>query len=73
MFNNSLMDHEGGLFIVKPALHRMLEPTGKAFREWFNQQEKYKLTGAWFEEFLIHDGKVTLDTLIRIHYGVKRL
>ncbi|OME94666.1 MULTISPECIES: AraC family transcriptional regulator [Paenibacillus] len=69
----SLMDHEGGLFIVTPALHRMLEPTGKAFCEWFEQQEKYKMTGAWFEEFLIHGGKVTLDTLIRIHYGVKRL
>lgn len=69
----SLIDCEGGLFVVIPALHRMLEPTGKAFGKWFDQQEKYKMTGEWFEEFLIHNVKVTLDTLIRMNFGVKRL
>ncbi|GIP35911.1 hypothetical protein [Paenibacillus sp. J2TS4] len=69
----SLVDCEGGLFVVIPALHRMLEPTGKAFCEWFEQQEKYMMTGKWFEEFLIDDGKVTLGTLIRIHFGAKEI
>lgn len=66
----SLKDFEGGLFVT-PALHRMLEPTEKAFCKWFDQQEKYKMTGKWFEEFLIHNGKVNLDTLIRIHFEAK--
>lgn len=69
----SLIDFEGGLFVVTPTLHRMLEPTGEAFCKWFDQQEKYKMTGKWFEEFFIHGGKVTLDTLIRIHFEAKRL
>ncbi|WP_339293440.1 hypothetical protein MKY48_16295 [Paenibacillus sp. FSL W8-0187] len=41
----SLIDFEGGLFVVTPTLHRMLEPTGEAFFKWFDQQEKYKMTG----------------------------
>ncbi|MFD0716384.1 effector binding domain-containing protein [Paenibacillus sp. GCM10027626] len=69
----SLMDCEGELFVVTPAVHRMLEPTGKAFYKWFDQQEKYMMTGKWFEEFLIDDGKVTLDTLVRIHFGAKEI
>lgn len=69
----SLIDFEGGLFVVTPTLHRMLEPTGEAFFKWFDQQEIYKMTGKWFEEFLIQGRKVTLDTLIRIHFEVKRL
>lgn len=67
----SLVDCEGGLFVVTPALHRMLEPTGKAFCKWFEQQEQYSMTGKWFEEYLVVDSKVTLDTLIKIHFGAK--
>ncbi len=63
---------EGGLFIVTPALHRMLEPTGKAFCEWFNKQKTYNMTGKWFEEYIIHDRKVTLDTLIMVHFGAEK-
>ncbi len=67
----SRVECEGGLFVVTPALHRMLEPTGKAFCKWFEQQEQYLMTGKWFEEYLVVDGKVTLDTLIKIHFGAK--
>lgn len=69
----NLMDCDGGLYVVTPALHRMLEPTGKAFCKWFEQQETYIRTGKGFEEFIIRDGKVSLDTLIRIHFGTKRV
>lgn len=69
----SLIDFEGGLFVVTPTLHRMLEPTGEAFFKWFDQQENYKMTGKWFEEFLIQGRRVTLDTLIRKHFEAKRL
>lgn len=67
----SLVNCEGGLFVVTPTLHRMLEPTGKAICRWFEQQEQYSMTGKWFEEYVIVDGKVTLDTLINIHFGAK--
>ncbi|UHA73342.1 AraC family transcriptional regulator [Paenibacillus sp. 481] len=64
-----LIDCDGGLYIVTPTLHRMLEPTGKAFCKWFEQQETYIRTRKGFEEFIIQDGKVKLDTLVRIHFG----
>lgn len=69
----SLVEREGGLFIAMPALHRMLEPTGQAFCRWFEQQSAYEMTGKWFEEFIVYDGKVKLDTVIRIHFGARRL
>lgn len=68
----SLIDCEGGLFVATPALHRMLEPTGRAFCKWFEQQERYKMTGKWFEEYFVDEGKITLNTLIKIHYGAKK-
>ncbi|MBP1994360.1 hypothetical protein [Paenibacillus eucommiae] len=68
----SLGDCEGGSFVVTPALHRMLEPTSRAFCRWLEQQEMYIMTGKCFEEFLIQDGKVELDTVVRIHFGAKR-
>lgn len=68
----SVRDIEGGSFIATPALHRMLEPTGKAFCDWFDKQETYSMTGNWFEEYIIHGRKVTLDTLIMVHFGVEK-
>jgi AraC family transcriptional regulator len=62
---------EGGMYIVTPTLHRMLEPTAKSAWDWLNNNADYLQDNyEWFEEFQVKQGKVILDTAIKIHFRV---
>ncbi|UVI33163.1 AraC family transcriptional regulator [Paenibacillus spongiae] len=68
-----MIEMAGGLYMVTPTLHRTLEPTGRAAWNWFESSHEYACVHCeGFEEFLIVDDKVTLETMIRIHIRAER-
>lgn len=64
--------YEGGLCIVGTTIHRMLEPTGKAMEIWCGKSKEYKqVYRHWYEEFIVEDGIVGLDTIVKLHMWVE--
>lgn len=64
--------YEGGLCVVQSTLHKMLEPTAKAMEKWCSESTEYKQEYKWwYEEYVVDNGTITLDTPIRLHMWVK--
>lgn len=65
-------NYDGGLCVVQSTLHKMLEPTAKAMEKWCGESTKYKqVYKHWYEEYVVENGKITLDTLIRLHMWIE--
>jgi len=67
----TIRTYDGGLHVVSQAIHRYLEPSGRSVSEWIKNSD-YRAKELGYEEFYIVNGKVELDTMIKIHIRVEK-